>query len=116
MLYIHLKDGEALVECAIKTKQGTKVADIAWASNERLKVIQKEIECSIAPEICIEVMSAANTEEEMALKIDLYISAGAKEVWLCSRKGKIEFHNSEGKLKHSILAPNFPKQVKHYPL
>jgi Uma2 family endonuclease len=30
-------DGMTLVECAIKTPKGTKVADVAWASNERVK-------------------------------------------------------------------------------
>ncbi len=48
--------GVVLPECAISTEKGTKVADIAWASEERFKIIQFEAECSIAPEICIEVL------------------------------------------------------------
>jgi len=64
LLYSNLTDGDVLVECAISTKKGAKVADVAWASRERLKVIRNEVECSIAPEICIEIVSSANTKKE----------------------------------------------------
>ena len=61
LLYANIEEGEVLVECAIKTQHGTKVADVAWASEQRLKLISDEAECSIAPEICIEVMSSRPT-------------------------------------------------------
>ena len=48
--------GIVLPECAIRTTKGTKVADIAWCSEERFKLIEHEAECSIAPELCIEVI------------------------------------------------------------
>ena len=34
-----LKSGKTLPECAIKTERGTKVADVAWASSDRVKLI-----------------------------------------------------------------------------
>jgi len=68
LLYSNLTDGDVLVKCAISTKKGTKVADVAWASRERLEVIGNEIECSVAPDICIKIMSSANTKEEMINK------------------------------------------------
>jgi Uma2 family endonuclease len=71
LLYANLKNGEALVECAISTRQGTKVADVAWVSNNRLKEIGNEAEYSIAPEICIEIISSTNTQEEMIEKKNL---------------------------------------------
>ncbi|MCP4701478.1 MAG: Uma2 family endonuclease [Gammaproteobacteria bacterium] len=112
LLYFNLTNGEALVECAIKTDDGTKVADVAWASEERLGIIENEAECSIAPEICIEVMSDSNTEKEMKDKIAaLYLKVGAKEVWICDEYGSITFYNSQGKLSNSVLAPNFPAQL-----
>jgi hypothetical protein len=38
LLYRHShQGGEILAECAIKTKEGTKVADVAWASKEIIK-------------------------------------------------------------------------------
>lgn len=36
-------DGMALVECAVKTSKGTKVADVAWASHERVKRIKANL-------------------------------------------------------------------------
>jgi hypothetical protein len=45
LLYAHLRGGEALAECAISTEKGTKVADVAWCSAQRLQQIQNETEC-----------------------------------------------------------------------
>ena len=61
LLRCHLPNGKTLPECAIATEQGTKVADVAWISPERFKEVRDETECSIAPEICIEVISASNS-------------------------------------------------------
>ncbi len=60
--------GKVFPECAIATEKGTKVADVVWVSDGRLQQIKYEIECSIAPEICIEVLSDSNTEAEMMAK------------------------------------------------
>ena len=111
LLYLNLEGGEVLSECAISTRKGTKVADVAWASNERFEQIKDEIECSIAPEICVEVRSSSNTDEEMKEKRQLYFENGAKEVWICSETGHIKFYNSKGKLEKSILAPKLPEKI-----
>ena len=111
LLYSHLKKGDVLVECAIKTRKGTKVVDVAWASDERLEQIKDEVECSLAPEICIEIMSSSNTKEEMDMKKNLYFEKKAKEVWICSERGNISFYGVKGELEHSLLAPRFPKNV-----
>lgn len=111
LLREHLKKGTTLVECAIKTNQGTKVADVAWAFKDRFKIIRHEIQCSIAPEICIEVLSTSNSKKEMQIKRALYFEAGAIEVWLCNQQGQLTFYNSDGKLKKSQLAPDFPKKI-----
>lgn len=105
-----LKGGKALPECAIKTQKGTKVADVAWATNEIINIIKNESECSIAPEICIEVRSVSNTDDEMAEKRALYFENGAKEVWLCL-DGEMSFYNIQGRIARSILASDFPKQI-----
>jgi Uma2 family endonuclease len=111
LLYFNLRDGEALAECAIRTKQGTKVADVAWVSHERLPRIRYETECSQAPEICIEVLSESNTRDEMQEKILLYLDAGALEVWLCDEDGNIRFYSATGEQETSMLAPNFPRHI-----
>lgn len=79
-------EGKALTECAIYTHKGTKVAHVAWASPAIFQRIKTEVACSVAPEICVEILSSANTGIEMQDKISLYFSRGAKEVWLCPRR------------------------------
>jgi Uma2 family endonuclease len=111
LLYAHLRGGEALAECAIRTEQGTKVADVAWCSAQRLQQIQNETECSIAPEICIEVMSSANSNEEMTEKRALYFAQGAEEVWICDQDGRFTFFLSPEESGTSLLAPDFPPSL-----
>ena len=106
------ESGVVLPECAISTRQGTKVADIAWASEQRFKLIELEAECSIAPELCIEVLSSSNTNLEMDEKRRLFISAGAVEFWICSEIGEITFYDAAGQLSKSKLVPLFPDKIK----
>ncbi len=107
-----LKKGRALVECAIDTRLGTKVADVAWASPAIFRRIKNEAACSIAPEICVEVYPFSNTQKEMKEKRELYFEKGAKEVWYCDKNVRISFYNEEGKLKKSALCPDFPGRIK----
>jgi len=56
LLRSSLHVGKMLPECAISTRKGTKVVDIAWASDETFEQIKHEIECSVSPEIFVEVL------------------------------------------------------------
>lgn len=105
-------DGVVLPECAIATPKGTNVADIAWCSANRFSLIKEEVECSIAPEVCIEVISSSNTKFEMEEKIGLYLSVGASEVWICDENGNIRFFDVSGQLNKSNLVPGFPNLVR----
>ena len=93
-----LENGIALSECAIKTEKGTKVADVAWASTDLWKQIKTEAEAPISPEICVEIISAGNTQKEMQEKRALYFESGAKEVWLCDENGDMSFFNTQQQL------------------
>jgi Uma2 family endonuclease len=104
--------GKVLAECAIKTTKGTKVADVAWASDARFAQIKDETECSVAPEVCVEVLSLSNTDDEIVEKRKLYFDQGALEVWLCHGDGAIHFYNTAGRLEQSVLFPHFPQQVE----
>lgn len=106
-----MSTGETLVECAIETEDATKVADVVWVSDERFRIIKDEASCSVAPEICIEVLSPFNTEEEMARKRELYLRAGAKECWLCDEDGRTRFFDAGGLMKKSVLCPEFPARL-----
>jgi Uma2 family endonuclease len=107
-----LNTGEVMPELAIQTTDGVKVADVVWASDERVNIILEEDVASLAPEICVEIKSASNTLEEMAVKKALYFEAKAEEVWLCDQKGRISFYNQQGKLDKSLLVPDFPNEIK----
>lgn len=107
-----LKNGIALSECAIKTSKGTKVADVAWVSLPIWAKIKNETEASIAPEICVEIISASNTPKEMAEKRQLYFEAGAIEVWMCNENGVMSFFNAEEQLTRSVLVPEFPERIQ----
>ncbi len=107
-----LDAGKTLPECAIATPKGTKVADVVWASDAIFAQIKDEIECSIAPEICIEVLSASNSGKEMEIKRTLYFAQGAKECWMCNEDGSLQFFNEQGQIVHSLLVPGFPDVLK----
>jgi Uma2 family endonuclease len=106
-----LDDGKTLPECAIRTSKGTKVADVAWVSLDLLSKIKNETEAPIAPEICVEFISASNTKKEMAEKRQLYFEAGALEVWMCNENGDVSFFNAEQQLTRSVLVPEFPEKI-----
>jgi Uma2 family endonuclease len=111
LLHQHLPPGQILEECAVRTRKGTKVADVAWMSEARFAPIRDQAECPIAPEICVEVLSDSNTRREMNEKRRLYFAAGASEVWLCDPWGGIRFYGPGGELERSALAPGFPGKI-----
>lgn len=103
--------GEVLTEAAIRTTKGTKVADVAWFSEGRWDEVKDCFDAPIAPEICIEIRSPSNTEEEMDEKRTLYLEAGAEEVWVCDEEGQIISYDGAGKQEESFLVPSFPDWI-----
>ena len=112
LLRSFLHSGKTLPECAISTKEGTKVADVAWASDKIFEKIKNEVECSVSPEICVEVFSSSNTKKEMKEKRKLYFEQGAKEFWICTEKGNMKFFDAHGEIENSSLVPDFPKHIE----
>jgi Uma2 family endonuclease len=101
-----------MVECAINTTEGVKVPDIAAASPQHKQAIIESISLNFAPEICVEVMSFSNTEEEMHEKRDLYFAKGAQEFWLCGEFGQMNFYTRTGQVEKSLLCPQFPANIE----
>ncbi len=104
-------EGEIVTACAIQTSEGTKVADVAWFSNERWEIVQDDFDASIAPEICVKVLSDSNTRAEMRTKRALYFAKDAEEVWVCDGAGQLQFFDASGAISSSQLAPEFPDQI-----
>jgi Uma2 family endonuclease len=106
-----LHSGEAFQEWAIATSGGTKQADVIWTSDDRLREMEQTGDpTTLAPEICVEVMSDSNDWDEMHEKRALYLEAGAEEVWVVDQKGRIQFFGEE-ELETSDIVPEFPKRL-----
>jgi Uma2 family endonuclease len=106
-----LNNGEAIVELAIETSDSIKVPDVVWASNATIARRSGELSWHSAPEICVEVLSPANTAEEMERKRVLYFERGAREVWFCSWDGNMTFFDPSGRLKNSRVCSTFPDSI-----
>lgn len=88
------------------------MADGAWFSSGRWEQVKDEFDASVAPEICVEILSPRNSNEEIELKKRLYFEAGAEEVWICDAKGSVHFFNPETAMAASALVPGFPNHIE----
>ena len=85
--------------------------DVAWITEQRREKMRDTGDPpTLAPEICIEVMSESNDWEEMHEKRALYREAGAKEVWIVDRDEQIHVFRDE-KINQSDLIPEFPSAL-----
>jgi Uma2 family endonuclease len=100
-------NGEIIIECAIQTADGVKVADVAWASAGFIAEYGYRTPYPQAPEICVEILSPSNTEEEMRIKIELYLARGAQEVWLVDALGKPRIFGHTGEMLGSRYVEAF---------
>lgn len=108
------QDGKIITECSINTLKGVKVADVAWASMRFFKKYGFNTPYSEAPEICIEIVSPSNSDQEMQKKTTPYLSKGAKEVWICDENGLLSISSYRGLLEQSVFFPNFPKKFEFF--
>lgn len=98
-------------EYPIATYEGVKQADVVWVSRNRLREMKKTGDPpTLAPEICIGILSESNTVEEMKEKRALYREVGAEEVWIVETNGRIRFFGEE-ELDQSQIAPECPDRV-----
>lgn len=110
LLRRHTPDGSTSPEFAIATPRGVKSPDVAWISPERRRAMQETGDpTTIAPEICVEVLSESNTSEEMDERA-LYREAGAEEIWLVDSEGRVRFFDEE-EMDRSQRVPEMPIQV-----
>jgi Uma2 family endonuclease len=100
-----MEHGTVLTECSVSTSKGVKVADVAWASDGFLKRNKGQTPYLEALDVCVEIKSPSNSDEEMMEKKDLYFAKGAKEFWLCDEDGNVIFYNYRGRMSTSELFP-----------
>ena len=111
LLQTQKPDGVAIPECPIETAENTKAADVAWVSYARRRITPRDPSYSVAPEICVEILSLSTVLEEQMHKGELYLRAGADEFWLCDERGAMRFFDADGELERSRLCPEFPARV-----
>jgi Uma2 family endonuclease len=110
-LDVLLPGGEAFQEWAIATEEGVKVPDVIWASLERQQEMEETGDpATLAPEICVEVLSSSNTGGEIRKKRALYLETGAEEVWVVDEDERVRFF-AEEEMERSELVPDFPEQL-----
>ena len=99
-----LPGGEVFTECSVLTQIGVRVPDVAWASSQFLDLHGEVTPFPLAPELCIEVVSPSNSEDEIEAKIAAYLAAGAHEVWTVLEEGTLRHFDSSGERKGSRFA------------
>src|SRR4051794_36254398 len=81
--------GKSFPEVPLQTSEGVKAMDVAWVSDQRRKSRQNDPCYLIAPEICVEVQSPSNSDEELMERKRLYFEKGAEEFWICDLNGEM---------------------------
>ncbi len=106
-----LPGGEAMPECPIQASSGVLVADVAWASPEKVKRNFDLPSWAESPEIVVEVLSLSNDDKEIRGKREAVFAKGASEFWVCHRDGSLQFFGPRGRLRKSRICPKFPAGV-----
>jgi len=97
-------DGEVFTEIAVQTTKEIRVPDVAWGTKEYVQKHIKDIFALSAPELCVEIIPSSNTVDEMKDKVELFLEAGAIEVWLITEDGQVNYHDSRGQQIKSAFA------------
>ncbi|HEX7052708.1 MAG TPA: Uma2 family endonuclease [Burkholderiales bacterium] len=100
--------GAVLMRCSIATAIGIRCPDVAWVSPEFLAAYGEITPYGRAPEICVEVVPASDTQAELQERIRAYLDAGAHEVWLVSEAGAMRYFGAAGEKPKS----DFPVALK----
>ena len=127
LLRDHAPAGRRITECSVETRDGVKVADVAWLSKAFFAQFGNVTPYPQAPEICVEIIrhyqkvetwlhqdfdiKTRNTPQAILEKIELYLGQGAVEVWTCNLQGSVKFFNNDGSLEQSGLVPGFPNTI-----
>jgi Uma2 family endonuclease len=109
-----LPEGTVIIGCPISTSDGVAATDVAWLDHDRAEEAGSALPLINAPEICVEIVSPSDTAGVINEKRELYVGAGAEEVWICELIGDIRFYSKEspGPQEHSHLCPSFPTQLR----
>jgi Uma2 family endonuclease len=84
----------------VVTPIGVRIPDVIWDA-----VPSDSDPADPAPTICAKVVSPDNTRREIAEKTAAYLEAGAREVIIVERSGRIRFFGPQGERETSVFGP-----------
>jgi Uma2 family endonuclease len=106
--------GISVVEQSVSTLEGIKVPDAVWYSPQRALEAEAdpdEVLSTVAPDLCVEVLSPSNTKGDIEEKMLAYFEVGVQEVWVCGLGGEMSFYGPQGPWEASVICPQFPKVI-----
>ena len=94
---------EAVQEVSVTTDRGIQVPDVVWMKPERWVQAKGKTPLPFVPDVCVEVLSPGNTNEEVTMKTNAYLRGRAREVIVVGLRGEVAFFGSEGRRETSAL-------------
>ena len=91
-----LPAGIVVSEASILTDIGVRVPDVAWGSADFMARHGESTPYPAAPEICVEIVSPSNSDDELREKTRAYLAAGAQEVWWVFEDGAVRYCDASG--------------------
>jgi Uma2 family endonuclease len=99
----HQLGPESVAEVSLMTDRGIRVPDVVWMPPAKWQQVKGKTPLPFAPDLCVEILSAGNTREEIAMKAGAYLRGGAREVVVVGLQGQIEYLGPEGARLESVF-------------
>lgn len=97
-----LASGMMISKCSFQPREGVKVADVAWASDDFMRRNRRENPFPEAPELCVGKFCRLPIRwPKWTKRKILYFARGAMEFWIYGKNGDILFYKNTGALSQS---------------
>jgi Uma2 family endonuclease len=100
------RTGEVLVEAGFSLRRGdspiVRQPDVSFVSSTRIRQADQDGWIEGAPELAVEVVSPANTAQDLEDKIEQYLAFGARAVWVIyPKQRRVRIYRAGG--EHTAL-------------
>jgi len=89
ILIRNLNGGKIAINIPVDTGESTTLVDVGWISDERRKNLNTIPRWSGSPEVCVNIISHARTQEQISGDNIKLLSSGAREIWTMEVGGNI---------------------------
>jgi Uma2 family endonuclease len=83
---------------------GIRIPDVVWMAPENGKSSTAMDLCRLSPDLCVEVLLDSDRPRELGRRAAAYFEGGAKEVFVVTPGGLIEFWGADGRRQASTFA------------